>query len=158
MKYQSIPELADLAVGETTPEKFEGWLNEGRVYLVEEDHMPLGLLATSVRDGMVYINEIAVHAESQGQGIGALLLAAAFEWAEGMFEAGEIESARVSLTTYTEGVSWNAPWYRKHGFKEVEADTVGRWHIYKMKYDKEERTLDRPGFRRCCMLWDSSER
>ena len=128
------------------------------MYLFEESHRPVALLATSVRDGMLYISEIAVHAESQGKGIGAALLSAAFGRAVEMFEAGEIESACVSLTTYAEGVSWNAPWYRKHGFKEVEADTLGPWHIHKMKYDKEERTLDRPGFRRCCMLWKSSER
>lgn len=122
MKFKAIPDLADLAVGETNSDKFKGWMSEGRVYLVEEGDGLVGLLAASIRDSIVYVNEIAVHAESQGKGIGAMFLSAAFEWAEERSEAGESEHARVSLTTYAEGISWNAPWYRKHGFKEVEAE------------------------------------
>ena len=63
-------------------------------------------------------------------------------------------AARVTLTTFAD-VSWNGPWYRKHGFSEVAAEALGPEHVHKMLYDEEERGLVRPGYRRCCMIWES---
>ena len=76
-----------------------------------------------------------------------MLLEAAFQWAESIAREKGRETARVSLTTYLD-VPWNGPWYRKHGFVEVNAEQIGSWHVEEMKY------LVRPGWRRCCMLWE----
>ena len=46
----------------------------------------------------------------------------------------------------------NWPWYRKHGFKEVDRASIGPWHIDEVTRDEVVRNLVRPGYRRCCML------
>ena len=154
-KYGGIPELEDLATNQEPLEKVQEWLQLGRVYLVEDSQKPVGFVAAHMVDiAVLYIDEIAVLLEHQGQGMGAMLLSAVFEWA--MEELGDNGNhcARVSLITYAD-VPWNGPWYRKHGFKEVKPEIIGPWHVDKMTVDAEERDLVRPGYRRCCMLWET---
>ena len=146
-KFASIPALADLAAAEETSEKFEYWLEHGRVYLVESSDLALGFVAAQENDDVLYIVELSVHEDHQRRGFGAVLLEAVFEWAESIARREGRETARVSLTTYPD-VPWNGPWYRKHGFVEVDAEVIGPWHVEEVKY------LVRPGWRRCCMLWE----
>ena len=148
-KFGSIPALADLAAPEESPEKFENWLSHGRVYLVEEDSQQLavGFIAVQEVDDVLFINELGVHEDHQRRGLGAILLEAVFQWAESIAWQKDCEIARVSLTTYPD-VIWNGTWYRKHGFVEVDAEIIGPWHVEEVKY------LVRPGYRRCCMLWE----
>ena len=153
-KFGSIPELADLAAGEDATPKIEEWLTLGRIYLAEEDGQAAGFIAVHEMDGVLYIAEISTHSDFQGKGIGSELLDAAFQWAIDLATHDGTGIARVSLTTYPD-IPWNGPWYCKRGFKEVDAANVGPLHSEKMRYDEEERTLVRPGYRRCCMLWET---
>ncbi|KAJ9607136.1 hypothetical protein H2200_008208 [Cladophialophora chaetospira] len=150
-KFGSIPALADLAASEESPEKFESWLNQGRVYLVEERDAPVGFVAAHEVNDVLHINEIGVHEDHQGKGIGALLLQAIFEWGQDIARQNNRDVARVSLTTYAD-VAWNGPWYKKHGFRKVEGELVGPWHAEEAKQDVQN--LARPGYRRCFMLWE----
>lgn len=77
-----------------------------------------------------------------------MLIQAVKEWASD----GGVR--RVSLVTYRE-VPWNGPWYRSRGFREVEAAMVGPEHVKKMGSETEQ-ALARPGFSRCCMVWEES--
>ncbi|MCJ1307568.1 hypothetical protein MMC25_001215 [Agyrium rufum] len=146
-KFGSIPALADLAAGEETTEKFERWLEHGRVYLVEDKNRPVGFVAVHEVDDVLYIDEIGVHENHQGRGLGAMLLEAVFQRAQEIAWEKNREVARVSLTTYPD-VPWNGPWYKKHGFEEFDAERIGPWHVDEVQY------LARPGYRRCCMLWE----
>lgn len=148
-RFKVIPALADLAGDdEQTSEKVRNWLANGRVYIIEDIAKPRGFVAAHQQDSILHIDEISVSLESQGKGLGATLLNAVIDWAGDIARHSGTTSARVSLTTYPD-VPWNGPWYRKHGFKEVEAENVGAWLVAQ---EHEERWLVREGYRRCCML------
>ena len=146
-KFASIPALADIAAPEDSPEKFEGWLEHGRVYLVEESNRPVGFITAHEVDEVLHVTELDVHQDHQRRGFGAMLLEAIFQWAQEIAQEKNREVARVALTTYPD-VPWNGPWYKKHGFVEVDAEFIGPWHVEEVKY------LVRPGYRRCYMLWE----
>ncbi len=154
-KFASIPTLADLAKSEDTPEKFHQWLQKGRIYIVEDQGKVAGFIAANIVDDVLYIAEVAVHTDHQGKGVGLTLLNAIFEWAHEIAYENGSGTARVSLTCYPD-VPWNGPWYRRQGFREVDAESVGPWHVQKMAWDGGERDLVRPGYRRCCMIWEQS--
>lgn len=154
-KYGSIPELADLAGGDETPEKVQKWLDQGRIYISPaEDGRIAGFVAAHCADDVLFTAEISVHPGHQGKGVGNKLLDAVFAWARESAEKNGEPTARVSLTAYAD-VPWTGPWYTKRGFREVQAKTLGPWHVEKMRNDEHERGLVRPGYRRCCMLWET---
>jgi GNAT superfamily N-acetyltransferase len=155
-KFATIPSLAYLVpTGEDTAmsRKVRQSLDNGRIFIAEHQNQPIGFLGSFEMDATTYVAEISVHPDFNGKGVGALLLKAVCAWArEKAVERGEA-SARVTLTTY-EQVAWNGPWYQRRGFKVVDAGTIGPEHVEKMRYDREERDLNRPGYSRCCMLWE----
>ena len=150
--FKTIPALADLGSDHASPEQLSAWLSNGRIYIAEDNGKPVGYVAAVTMDTTLYIAEISSIQEYQGKGVGTRLVAAVFDWARELAAAAAGSRPRVSLTTYRE-VVWNAPWYRKRGFKEVDAESIGPKHIKKMM-DDGERNLARPGYTRCCMLWE----
>ncbi len=154
-KFATIPDLADLADDQEEPLTIQKWLALGNIYVVDIDEIPVGFVAAHPMDNTIYIAEISVHADHQGKGIGTLLVKAVLRWAIGRARYEGSLQARVSLTTYPD-VAWNGPWYVKFGFSEADASDVGPWHVDKMERDASERRLVRPGYRRCCMLWQAS--
>lgn len=147
----ALEELAQGSHGHLQPRAVENWLADGTIYAVEEADCMLGFVTVEPRDGLLYVAELSVLLDHQGRGLGSMLLEKACEHARQ--SAGDAGSsiARVSLTTYPD-VPWNGPWYRKRGFKEVDPAELGSWHIEKVRQD--EKDLARPGYRRCCMLWE----
>jgi len=80
---------------------------------------PIGFAGGEFLDGNFHIVEVSVARDSQGMGIGKALMAAMVEqirW-EG-FKA-------MTLTTFRD-LPWNAPWYARLGFFEVNAQEMGR--------------------------------
>lgn len=157
-KFRTIPQLdsvfAHLGQAEKSfmKVKFQQSLQKGRIFLAEHDNSPVGFLGAYQMDTALYVAEISVSNEHNGKGIGSMLLDTAFQWArERALECKE-EEARVSLTTYAE-IPWNGPWYQKRGFEQVDAEVIGPLHVEKMRYDRDVRDLNRPGYTRCCMLW-----
>ncbi|OAF98572.1 acyl-CoA N-acyltransferase [Paraphaeosphaeria sporulosa] len=150
--FKTIPELADLGESHASPDQLSTWLSNGRIYIAEDNGKAVGFVAAVTMDTTLYIAEISTIREYQGKGVGLTLIAAVLDWAREL-SAATGRKPRVSLTTYRE-ITWNAPYYRKRGFREVEAETLGPKHVEKMNHDQGERNLVRPGYTRCCMLWE----
>lgn len=150
-KFGSIPELADLADDLEEPLTIQQWLALGRIYLAEELGSAIGFISAYPLDVALYVQEMSVLESHQGKGVGKFLMEAVQQWAL-VRSMQDRAKARVSLITYAE-VPWNGPWYLKRGFKEVEPADIGPWHVQTADEDKQK--LERPGFRRCCMLWEA---
>lgn len=154
VKFAQIPALAYLFGGDQVPvDDVLEWSRQGAICIVETDSRIIGFAAMHVLDSSLYIDEISVLPEVQGTGIGNLLIATVCESARELQRRGEA-AARVSLTTYAE-VPWNGPWYARRGFCEVPASEVGPGHVQELIKDAHERDLVRPGYRRCCMVWEA---
>jgi len=93
------------------------------------DH-PVGFLAAETLDRSFFIVELSVQAEHQQLGLGAGLMAAAIAHARAEL------FATVSLTTYRH-LRWNAPFYTRLGFIEVEAASLGEQHLAQLQYEVE---------------------
>jgi len=79
------------------------------VVTIDDSH-PVGLAFTSEIDGIAHLEEIDVHPDVAGRGIGSELLAA-------VAEIARVSGYRaISLSTLVD-VPWNAPFYAKRGFR-----------------------------------------
>ncbi|HEV7205848.1 MAG TPA: GNAT family N-acetyltransferase [Jatrophihabitans sp.] len=86
------------------------------VFVIESP--AVGYLQLEERDGLAYIHEVAVIPKSMKQGLGSQLLEHACDWArEHGYDA-------ITLTTYAD-VPWNAPFYARRGFVEMESTALG---------------------------------
>lgn len=93
-----------------TPEALADALADGRlaVAIVDAD-VPVGFALVEELDGRVHVEQISVHPDAAGHGLGAALLT----WAENWGRARGHREA--SLRTYAD-VPWNAPWYERRGW------------------------------------------
>jgi GNAT superfamily N-acetyltransferase len=90
----------------------------GNLFVAADDGgAAIGFAFTSELDGYLYIHELDVRRERQGQGHGRALLDAVAA------EARRRGLAGVSLTT-DRTVPWNHPFYTRYGFAELAADAV----------------------------------
>jgi GNAT superfamily N-acetyltransferase len=100
--------------GPGTVEEFSAAL----VVLVAGDP-PVGLCRIDALAGGAHLEQLSVHPDHGGHGIGRRLLRAACEWAR---EAGYRE---LTLATYRD-IPWNGPFYESEGF--VEVGPVDEWY------------------------------
>lgn len=91
-----------------------------------EDDVPVGMVIASVREGAVYIEEMDVLPAHGRRGLGGRLLARVCAWARARGRPA------VTLSTFRD-VPWNGPFYRKHGFRDLQPAewTPGMWAIRK---------------------------
>ena len=82
----------------------------GRAFVVEDDGAVAGFAVVDLVDECAHLEEIAVHPDSGGRGLGSSLLDAVARWAR---EQGR---EAVTLTTFRE-VPWNAPFYERRGYR-----------------------------------------
>jgi GNAT superfamily N-acetyltransferase len=78
-----------------------------------EDGLPVGMVIASVREGAVYVEEMDVLPAHGRRELGSRLLARVCAWARARGYAA------VTLSTFRD-VPWNGPFYRKHGFRELQ--------------------------------------
>jgi GNAT superfamily N-acetyltransferase len=111
----AYPEIA--AEKPTAVEEFREWLERGALFVsVNALDTPVGFAIVYALDGDAYLHEIDVHPEHGRRGVGRLLIEHVRRW------AARCGHTRVALSTFTD-VAWNAPYYRRLGFREVpEAD------------------------------------
>lgn len=88
-------------------------LSEGGLWIAEWNGVPAGFVATHLYPDSLYIREIDVLEEFGRKGIGRALINQAVAQARGL----KLDS--VFLRTFRE-VAWNAPFYQRLGFEEVE--------------------------------------
>lgn len=84
----------------------------GGLIVARVDGAPIGFAVVEPLDDALHLEEISVEPAWGGQGIGSRLLARVVAMARA---AGH---AAVTLCTFAD-VPWNAPWYRRHGFRVV---------------------------------------
>jgi GNAT superfamily N-acetyltransferase len=82
------------------------------------DQVIVGFLSAELLDSNLHISEMSVLPSYGRQGIGAALLSTAKS------HASYNGFTRVTLTTF-ETVPWNAPFYTRHGFREMDSHEIG---------------------------------
>lgn len=85
----------------------------GFVLIAEADQRVMGFAHVLDFDGRFHLEQLSVHPDGQRHGIGTALLAGV---EQAVREAG---ASVVTLRTFAE-VPWNAPFYRRHGYRDAE--------------------------------------
>jgi GNAT superfamily N-acetyltransferase len=79
---------------------------------------PIGYIVADLVDGNAHIEQISVHPDQQGTGIGRALIEQVRRW------AADIAAPIITLTTFID-VPWNQPLYEHLGFVVMTADEIG---------------------------------
>jgi GNAT superfamily N-acetyltransferase len=109
---------ADLPLYLTPLDDFYEAQKNGRLWIATPDGgAPVGFALVHMLEGMAHLQEIDVHPEHGRQGIGANLVRTVCAWARSQ------GIPAVTLTTFRE-IPWNAPFYRKLGFRVLEQDEM----------------------------------
>jgi GNAT superfamily N-acetyltransferase len=97
-----------------SPELFAREVAHGTLWVATlgDDDRPVGFAFTSEIDGHAHLEEIDVHPDVSGLGIGSALLARVAD------EARRRGYGALTLSTL-EDVPWNAPYYERRGFSIV---------------------------------------
>jgi GNAT superfamily N-acetyltransferase len=94
-------------------------LSAGTVQIaVSPSGRDVGFAALGLRDGVPFLDQLSVRLNSMQQGIGTVLLNGSIQMAE---RAG---GRAIWLTTYNH-LSWNRPYYERHGFAVVALEECG---------------------------------
>ncbi|MEV0285064.1 MULTISPECIES: GNAT family N-acetyltransferase [unclassified Kribbella] len=100
-------------------EVFEHSRQAGRLWVTADaDDRPTGFVFVVLVDGAAHIEQISVHPDHQGQGLGSALIEQVMSWAAGQ------GLPAVTLSTFR-SVPWNAPYYARRGFVELGELTPG---------------------------------
>lgn len=95
------------------PDALAAFLQEGRAWVsTDSADEPIAYILLDVVDRFVHIDQVTVHPQHARRGIGGALIEEAAGWAAARGLDG------LTLTTFEE-VPWNAPYYRRLGFREV---------------------------------------
>lgn len=78
---------------------------------------PVGFAVLDFVDGKPHLDQLSVRRSFMKQGIGKTLVERAKAWS---IQAGELW-----MTTYSEIIPWNAPWYRRLGFVAMKDADLG---------------------------------
>lgn len=80
---------------------------------IDKDRNPVGFALADDHGATLHLEELDVHPNHQRRGIGRAMLETVCQYALGAEYQG------ITLTTFST-VSWNAPWYKKMGFKVLK--------------------------------------
>ncbi|AYY15286.1 GNAT family N-acetyltransferase [Actinobacteria bacterium YIM 96077] len=96
-----------------TIEQLTEFHEAGRAWVIaDESDRPVAYVLLDVVDGFGHVEQVSVHPHHARRGLGRRLVDAASDWA---YEHG---LAGLTLTAYTD-VPWNAPYYRRLGFRDL---------------------------------------
>ncbi|UKA63041.1 GNAT family N-acetyltransferase [Arthrobacter sp. FW306-04-A] len=89
----------------------------GALVFADASDVPVAYLLLEHLDGNAHVEQLSVHPSHARRGLGGGLLDAAEKWAQvqGL--------AWLTLTTFRD-VPWNAPYYRRLGFEELDPDML----------------------------------
>lgn len=113
-RFSTQPELAWIADAPVQDRhQHRACADAGQSFVARNGDRPVGFILTLPMDASLFILELSVHPDWQGNGIGRALLATAAEAARHRgFHA-------LTLTTFLQ-VPWNAPFYAGLGFELLE--------------------------------------
>ncbi|HEV7304876.1 GNAT family N-acetyltransferase [Ensifer sp.] len=119
--FRTVAELAWIADDDVQSEEaHRAFLKTGlSVVVVDAADRPTGFLCAAVAGDVLHIWQLAVLSDHQGQGLGRTLMLAA------IMHARATSLAAVTLTTFRD-LSWNELFYRKLGFRTLEASELDR--------------------------------
>ncbi|MFF9472679.1 GNAT family N-acetyltransferase [Streptomyces roseolus] len=106
--------MAAIADDEPLPlDVLEGYRAAGRAWVaVDGTDRPVAYLIADAVDGAAHIEQVSVHPEAAGRGVGRALI-------EHLAEVARKEGlTALTLTTFAE-VPWNAPYYARLGFRPL---------------------------------------
>ena len=113
-RFRGHPAFAPFWRQNFPPELFAEHVGDRTLWVVTiDDGPPVGMAFTSEIDGIAHLEEIDVHPDVAGKGIGSELLEAVC----GIAQVSGYEA--ITLATLTD-VPWNAPFYAKRGFRILE--------------------------------------
>lgn len=118
-RFRELAQTVDAPEDLTPTPELEAAHAGGRVWVaVHEGGEIVGFAYAAIVDGCFHLEEVDVLPEHGRRGIGAALVR---EVARAAAAAGR---AGVTLTTYRD-VPWNAPFYRRLGFRELGGEEIG---------------------------------
>ena len=121
------------------------YAEDGRSWVaVDQADNPIGYVIVDVVDGNAHIEQVSVHPDHQGTGVGRALLEHVRAW------AAAADLPAVTLMTFTD-VPWNAPLYRHLGFRVLGENDLGL-ELWALRDAEASHGLD-PA-RRVCMRWE----
>lgn len=104
------------AIADVPPPALEAlaaYQRDGRAWVATDSaDDPIAYVLLDVVDRLAHIEQVTVHPQHARRGIGRLLIEEAARWGATLGLHG------LTLTTF-EDVPWNAPYYRRLGFREV---------------------------------------
>lgn len=107
--------------GGTSVAELAPYAESGRAFVAADGcDRPVGYLLLDPVDGAAHIEQVSVHPDHAGQGIGRELIERAAAWARAH------GFASLTLTTYVD-VPWNGPYYERLGFRHLASseETAG---------------------------------
>ena len=115
-----------------SPDLFAREIAHGTLWVAtyENDDEPIGFAFTSAIDGNAHLEEIDVHPDASGQGVGSALLETVAA------EARANGYAALTLSTL-EDVPWNAPYYAKRGFEIVPLDELTPGYLELLEHEAQ---------------------
>jgi GNAT superfamily N-acetyltransferase len=104
------------AIADDDPGSVDGLLDyqrAGRAWVyVDPADRPVAYLIAKWVDGNVHIEQVSLHPDHAGRGIGRRLIEHVADWSR------ERGAPALTLTTFAE-VAWNAPYYERCGFRKL---------------------------------------
>lgn len=117
-RFLEVPELAWLADNLVINiEQHREYVCAGMSWVALADNQPVGFLLGEALDDMLFIAEVSLSVEWQRKGIGRQLIRYVATMAQ------EKGYASLALTTFRH-VPWNAPFYARLGFEQLEDDAM----------------------------------
>lgn len=112
--FLTCPDLAWLAEGDgISEEEHRQFVSTGKSLVALEGTIPVGFLLAERLDNALYIVELSVAQHAQNQAIGRQLIHFLAE------RARDEGYPALTLTTF-KAVPWNAPFYARQGFENIE--------------------------------------
>lgn len=85
---------------------------------INNSDRPVGFAVVLIVDGLAHLHELSVAPQYGRQGIGTKLTKEVINWAKQASFPG------ITLSTFRD-IAWNAPFYRKLGFREMPKAEIG---------------------------------
>ncbi|WNJ77490.1 GNAT family N-acetyltransferase [Cedecea neteri] len=144
-RFLALPELAFLATAGVTDRQTHAAAIENNLAwkVAGSDGRIKGFCYCERHEDELYLAEISTHPDFQRQGVGAMLLAE-------VKRTGQVLGvSQITLTTYRD-VSWNGPWYGRHGFDIINEAELTPALVSRLVHQYDEGLMVLP---RCAMRY-----